>query len=110
MKNFRFIYGFLIIAILIIGMYTMTMVELAASLDPNSSTGRSGAQQPGGKNTLGELIELYDLDKEEFYEAIHLPLDFSEKKRIINLVRSGEISYSDINGYMKPIIEEHNTK
>ena len=92
------------------GLYSMTMIELANSLDQDAVVVKKGTRKPGGKLTIGQLIIKYDLDKEEFYETIHLPMDYPEDEKIIILVRNGDISYADINAYMSPIMDEYYKK
>lgn len=106
--NFKYFMGLFMLIILSLGLFILNISQLADSYE-GSGVARSGANKAGGKYTLTELIEKYDLDKEEFYAAIKLPADYVDNdKLIIKLVRSGKINYNDINGYMRPIIDAYN--
>ncbi len=113
LSKFRYIYGFLILIILVGGIYIANIAGLWNTVDSINDPKEivaTGLPEPRGKYTLGEIIEAYNLNKEEFYEALKLPMDFPENEKVIMLLRSGDISYTDIRDYMDPIIEEFENK
>lgn len=109
--NFKFLIGFFILGILILGLYSMTMLTLMADPD-RPRTGGVGGQEPGGRSTIAQLIDKYDLDRDEFLTAIKLPLDYNinDGEQIIAKVRRGELSQKDIRDYMAPIMDEYAQK
>ncbi|GEM_PF-6142522 len=108
--NFKFLIGFFILGILVFGLYAMTMLTLMNDPD-RPKTGGVGGQEPGGKSTITQLIEKYDLDREEFLTAIKLPLDYQDDgELIIAKVRRGELSQKDIHDYMSPIMDAYAKK
>jgi len=108
LKKFSYIYGFLILIILVGGIFVARIAGIWDSMDVASKSEvevAQGLKTPTGKFTLGEIIKGYDLNKEEFYSAIKLSLDYPEDTKVIDMVRNGEISYADVSSYMEPIIE-----
>ena len=112
LNKLRYIYGFLILIILIGGIYTAKTTNVWASIEfvNNSELPAVGLPEPRGRYKLGEIIKAYDLDKKDFYEALKLPIDYSENAQVLRLINTNIIKFDDINNYMVPIIEEFELK
>lgn len=122
---FRFLYGFIILIVLIVSVFLVKITaDIAANLG-EAETNRIHATQeeivrgdirgkglpaPTGRFSLGQIIEAYELDKDEFYNALGLPPDFPETEIVKKIIDKKMTSSKQVKDYMQPIIDEFQLK
>ncbi|MFA5536776.1 MAG: hypothetical protein WDA53_06380 [Bacillota bacterium] len=113
--KFKYFYGFILLTTIFA---TAFLVNLTGNTTAFSGGGASsdlaggdydeirgkGLEAPVGKNTIGAIIAAFELDKEEFFTAIGLPLDFPETETMVDTITKHKMTtYKKVNGYLKPI-------
>jgi len=118
---FRFYYGFLILVILAASIFIVNTNEnIAAFLGQNGVAVSSsscevdgedirgkGLPAPRGNFSFGQIIAAYELDKEEFYTALGLPMDYPETEIVREAITKNKATtMKKVMTYMRPIVDE----
>jgi len=118
MNKLRYIYGLLILVILLGGFLTAKANGLFPSESELSPTSTIGAYddlteiagkglgvEKRGVHTIRELIVAYNLTKEDFYQTLLIPSDQPDTATIIDLIKDGVVTSKQVQAYMIPITE-----
>lgn len=118
--NFRYFYGFLILILLAMPIFVVKFdnniyTALGGNptdtvvIDQNLEEIRGkGLPHPRGKNSIAVIIAAYELDKEAFYDALGLPLDYPETNTVLEAIQGKMTNMKKVSDYMRPIIDEFN--
>ncbi len=119
--GFRYLYGFFILITLLITVFLVKITEdilgrddarIHATIEEIQSGDirGKGLPAPTGKFSLGQIIEAYELDKEDFYNALGLPLDYPETEIVKSTIDRKLTNSRLVRDYMQPKIDEFERK
>ncbi len=118
MSKLKFLYGFVILAVLASGFYG----AYAGGLFPNMTLDAPVMRELGyedlmaiagkgiddsrrGMRSLREIIAAYDLSKSEVYEALNIPEDYPDTACLLDMITDKVISSKDVQEYLTPIVD-----
>jgi hypothetical protein len=123
MSKFKFLYGFLIFAI-IAGGFTfaykgglfpnMTLeapvVTELSYVDLAAIAGKGIDSDRRGTRSMREIIVAYNLTKAEFYEALNIPEDYPDTNTVLQLITDGVSNSNAVHAYLENIVENFENK
>lgn len=119
--NFKYFYGFLILVTLLVTIFWVKTIQDVIGRDDarihasaeeimRGDIKGKGLPAPTGRFSLGQIIEAYELDKEEFYNALGLPLDYPETAIVKTTIDKKYTTSALVRKYMQPKIDEFERK
>ncbi|MFA5537063.1 MAG: hypothetical protein WDA53_07830 [Bacillota bacterium] len=119
--GFRYLYGFFILITLLITVFLVKITEDILGRDDarihateeeiqRGDIRGKGLPAPTGKFSFGQIIEAYELDKEDFYNALGLPPDYPETAIVKNTIDKKLTNSKLVRDYMQPRIAEFERK
>ena len=124
-SHFRYYYGFVILIFIATAVITVNTNENVAAflgqrevavssssweVDGVDIRGK-GLPAPRGNFSFGQIIAAYELDKEEFYTALGLPMDYPETEIVREAITQKKATtMKKVMTYMRPIVDGFEAK